>query len=460
MIDISVRENIELKGKTVAVIGAGKSGAAAARLLIKKEANALLSDQNESPLLTKDLSELERLGVAMEFGGHSEKIFEADMMVVSPGVPQDADAIRCASEKEIPVVSEVELASWFTDLPIVAVTGSNGKTTTTTMLAEMCTKGKFNPFLAGNIGIPFSETVTSTLETRPEKGIHILEISSFQMEHIRHFHPKVAVLLNLTADHLDRYPTVDDYAAAKMRIMENMTADDTVIFNSDDSQLSAMIHTTAQLIPFSLAGHSDSLFSVNETKIYDGADEILIYKKDVSLPGVHNLTNFLAAATACRLLGVTVEAIGKVMQTFSGVPHRLEYILTLDGVDYYNDSKATNIDSVKVALDSFPGPVILIMGGRDKGANFRELHPYLAGKVKRIIVLGEAADRIQESLSPIPPSTRAHSLDSAVSLAHDYSQSGDTVLLAPGCASFDMFTNFEERGDTFKQAVNALESQQ
>ena len=459
MIDITVRENIELRGKMVAVIGARKSGTAAARLLNKVGADVLLSDQNESPPATKNLSELERLGVATEFGGHSEKIYASDMMVVSPGVPQNAGAIRRASEKEIPVVSEIELASWFTDLPIVAVTGSNGKTTTTAMLAEMCAKDKFTPFLAGNIGIPFSETVASILDAQPENGVHILEISSFQMEHIRHFRPKVAVLLNLSADHLDRYSSMAEYAAAKIRIIENMTADDTVVFNSDDLQLSEMIHTPAQLIPFALAGHSDSFFSVNETKVYDEANEILIYKKDVSLPGVHNLANFLAAATACRLLDVTVEAIQDVMQTFSGVPHRLEHVRTFDGVDYYNDSKATNIDSVKVSLDSFPGPVILIMGGRDKGANFRELHPFLAGKVKQIIVLGEAADRIQESLSPIPPSIRAHSLDSAVSLAHDYSASGDTVLLAPGCASFDMFANFEERGDCFKQGVNALESQ-
>lgn len=459
MIDITVRENIELTGKAVSVVGAGKSGMAAAKLLNKVGADVFLSDQNTLAPATKELSELESLGVVIESGGHSERIYEADMMVVSPGVPQDAGAIRSASEKEIPVVSEIELASWFTDLPIVAVTGSNGKTTTTTMLAEMCAKDKFTPFLAGNIGTPFAETVASILEAQPDNGIHILEISSFQMEHICHFRPKVSVLLNLSADHLDRYPSMNEYAAAKLRIIENMTSSDKVVFNGDDLRLSAMIDTAAQLIPFSLTGHGDSLFSVNETKVYDETHEILVYKKDVSLPGNHNLANLLAAATACSQLGVNVAAIREVMQTFSGVPHRLEHVLTLDGVDYYNDSKATNIDSVKVALDSFPGPIILIMGGRDKGADFRELHPYLAGKVKQIIVLGEAADRIQESLSPIPPSTRAHSLDSAVSLAHDSSEPGDTVILAPACASFDMFANYEERGDCFKQAVNSLESQ-
>lgn len=456
--NIQKRKNIQLDGRQVTVIGAARSGIAAAQLLSKIGAEVFLSDRNPAPETEKSRLTDSGSRIKIELGSHSERIYEADLMVVSPGVPQNADIISIASEKEIPVVSEIELASWYTELPIVAVTGSNGKTTTSTILVRMYQQGNYTPFLAGNIGVPFSEIVCEQLDNEPSNGIHVLEISSFQMEHIHHFKPKVAVLLNLTPDHLDRYSSIEDYALAKMRIIENMTQQDHIVYNHDDPALCQYINTEAKLIPFSFQKNSGTIFSINETKIYDEFHEILIYLKDIVLPGRHNVANFLAAATASRILEVPLDGIKQVMKTFRGVPHRLEHVRTLDDVEFYNDSKATNVHSVKVALDAFPQSIILIMGGRDKGADFRELLPQALSKVKQILVLGEAADRIEETLSHVVPCNKVTTIDSAVSLAQNIAEGGDVVLLSPGCASFDMFKNFEERGEAFKEAVNNLRS--
>ncbi|MFQ6674371.1 MAG: UDP-N-acetylmuramoyl-L-alanine--D-glutamate ligase [Fidelibacterota bacterium] len=457
MMDIGVRENLSLKGRHVTVIGAARSGISAAKLLMNIGANVFLSDRDPSAGGNEEVAELMRLGVTTEFGTHSPKVHQADLLVVSPGVPQDADIVLTASERGLPVVSEVELASWFTELPIVAVTGSNGKTTTATLLAQMFRQGDYTPFLAGNIGIPFSKTVTDLFDRKPRRGIHVLEISSFQMEHIHHFRPSVAVLLNLTADHLDRYSSLEHYAETKMKILDNMTHEDFVIYNKDDSFLADHIRTPATRIPFSLGKNPGGLFSVNETKIYDRDHEIVAYLRELGLPGRHNVSNFLAAATAGRTLLVPLKGIRHVMKTFRGVPHRLEHVRALDSIDFYNDSKATNVASVRVALDAFSRPVVLIMGGRDKGADFGELYPQISAAVREVIVLGEAADRIERSFSGLVPCHRVTSMEGAVSLARGHASPGDIVLLSPGCASFDMFDNFEQRGDMFRAAVNRLE---
>ncbi|MFQ6616793.1 MAG: UDP-N-acetylmuramoyl-L-alanine--D-glutamate ligase, partial [Fidelibacterota bacterium] len=314
--------DLSLKGKRVAVMGAARSGVAAAKLLLSQGAEVFLSDRDPSTEETPEIAELVLSGVKTEFGRHSKRLLETDLIVVSPGVPQDADTLLRASEKGVAVVSEVELASRFTNLPVVAVTGSNGKTTTATILAEMIRRGNYLPFLAGNIGVPFSSTVLGMLGKEPGNGIHVLEISSFQMEHIVHFRPRVVVLLNLTADHLDRYRSFEDYARAKLRILENMTGSDHVVYNRDDSFLSTRIETDAVRVPFSLGDNPGGKFSVNQTKIYSDTQEVVAYLKDIPLPGKHNISNVLAAATASRILTVPLEGISDVMHTFKGVPQR------------------------------------------------------------------------------------------------------------------------------------------
>lgn len=454
--DISSRQDINLKNRRVSVIGAARSGQAAAKLLLALGAEVLISDRNPTAGESGEIYELVRSGVKTEFGGHSDRLLEADLIIVSPGVPQDADIIQKASGKGVAVVSEVELASWFTQLPVVAVTGSNGKTTTATLLAEMIKRGNQEPFLAGNIGIPFSSTVVRILGNEPENGIHVLEISSFQMEHIVHFRPRVALLLNLTADHLDRYRSLDDYAGAKLRILKNMTAKEHVVFNKDDTFLSGRIRTASIRVPFSLGENPGGIISMNETKIYDETHRILAHLKDIPLPGKHNLANILAAATASRILNVPSDGIREVMRTFKGVSHRLEPVRSAKGVDFYNDSKATNVGSVKVALEAFSRPVVLIMGGRDKGGKFEELIPLVSSGVKHLFLLGEATGRLETVFSPYVPTSRVDSLEDAVSLAYRFADEGDVVLLSPGCASFDMFTDYQHRGQVFRDAVDRL----
>ncbi|MCH8010603.1 MAG: UDP-N-acetylmuramoyl-L-alanine--D-glutamate ligase [Candidatus Marinimicrobia bacterium] len=455
--DIGIRNQIDLKDRKVTVIGAERSGIAASRLLISLGAYVFLSEKKSTCGSYKDITGLESQGVVTEFGGHTKRIYDCDLIVVSPGVPQDAKILINAADKGIPIVGEIELASWFTNRPIVAVTGSNGKTTTTTILSEMCKQGSYKTFLAGNIGIPFSNIILENLENEPKNAVYVLEISSFQMEYILHFKPQIAVLLNLTADHLDRYKSIRDYAIAKMRIIENMTQEDYIVFNDDDPVLCEWIESPAQKVPFSLKKNPSAYFSVNETKIYNDKEEILIYLKDVSLPGKHNLSNFLAAATASKILDIPQNGIQQVIKTFRGVPHRIEFVRTLDGSDYFNDSKATNMESVKVALDSFERPIILILGGREKGADFKDLIMNAKDKVKLTITLGEAAVKIEKALSSQFLCIQVNSMEEAVKTARINSEPGDIILLSPGCASFDMFADFENRGEVFKVAVHQLD---
>ncbi|MFQ6607719.1 MAG: UDP-N-acetylmuramoyl-L-alanine--D-glutamate ligase [Fidelibacterota bacterium] len=445
-----------LKDKRVTVLGGARSGMAACRLLTKVGATIFLSDQREPGKWVDKRKELSRLGIESEINGHSEKSLEADLIIVSPGVPQDAEILTQAGERGIPIVSEVELASWFTTLPIAAITGSNGKTTTTTILAEMSRHGGYKTFLAGNIGFPFSDAVLTTLDDEPTNGLFVLEISSFQMEHILYFKPYIAILLNLTPDHLDRYPDFDTYASAKMNILKNMTEENWVVYNEDDSGLLPYLQTQAQKVPFSLSRSPKTLFTLNETKIYDEKNEIVVYLKDISIPGKHNLYNFLAAATASRLLEINSNQIGEVITSFPGVEHRIEFVKDIDGIVFYNDSKATNVDSVAVALQAFDRPIILIMGGLDKGGDFSLLVPLIKSSVKAIILVGAAADLIAEVYSGVVPLQNAVTIQNAVEMAWQSAQPGDVVLLSPGCASFDQFDNYEERGKVFKKTVNDL----
>ena len=441
---------VDLNGKKVSVIGGGKSGIAAAMLLKEVGADPFVSDISKSA----ELSSLNDMKIPNETRGHSEKVYDCSLMVVSPGIHQDSEVITKAKKKNISVISEIELAYWFSSIPIIAITGSNGKTTTTTILAEICRKGGFKTFESGNIGTPFSTIVLDNLNNYLKNAIHILEVSSFQMEQIQHFKPEVAIILNLSEDHLDRYGTMESYINAKLNIVKN--SNDHLVYNQDDKLLRKTINTEATLVPFSIKDQKDLYFNLNETKIYNKIGETFFFLDEMKIKGIHNIANFLAAATAAKIIKVDDYAIKEVMKTFAGVPHRLEKVRTEGEVTFYNDSKATNLESVKVAIESFESPIILIIGGRNKGGSFKELKPLFLNRVKLVIAIGEASDEIEKDFYKSPPVKKVVSMASAVLLAYKNSIKGDIVLLSPGCTSFDMFDNFEDRGNIFKKEVMRL----
>ncbi len=454
--DISKKDSIDMNFKHVTVIGLARSGVAVVKLAQEVGAHVFFSDASDSTIVKKAFNELQKYGIDGEINGHTDKIYDANLWVISPGVPKNAEIIQNAQSKDIPIISEIEFASWFTLAPILAITGSNGKTTTAHMLYEMCKTEDIHPVLSGNVGNAFANVVRNDLTIPDEKRVHILEISSFQLEFIQHFKPFIALFLNLFPDHLNRYADMDDYVAAKMNMWSNQTQDDFLVFNGDDELLTERIAPAkAKKIPFSLTSDTRVLFKLNATKIYDQEHATLINLDDIALPGKHNLSNYLGAATSASLLGIASSRIAKVMSSFCGVPHRLEHVGDINGVTYINDSKATNVDAVKVALDSFDKPTLLIMGGQDKGGNFLSLYPH-THKVKEVLTIGESDEAISTALGDAVRLRSCVSLKSAVEVAHSNAQSGDVVLLSPGCASFDQFDNFEHRGDVFRELVHGL----
>jgi len=458
MIDLTNSKNINLANARITVLGLGLSGISAVQLAAHKGASVFASDQQTAPKLKNALKLLKKWRIPFETGGHSEKIYDCDLIIVSPGIPQDAKIIRKCSQKQIPVVSEIEFASWYTTAPIIAVTGSNGKTTTVNLLEKMCQTDDIHGILAGNVGIPFSEKVLQDSMEMDPKRVYILEISSFQMEHTLHFKPFISIFLNISEDHLDRYKDMEEYIKAKMEMTKAQTSTDYIIYNDDDPILNDSFSTHASITQsFGLKLSEKHIFNINKTKIYDEKHATLINLDQVVLPGHHNLSNALAAATAANILGVSKVHIRNVMSTFTGVEHRLEKVGFIQGVVYYNDSKATNIDAVKVALDSFTQPILLIMGGKDKGGDFTQLLPHTHKKVKGIIAYGQARKKISDALRDAVRFEKTESLRAAVEISYLRAEPGDIVLLSPGCASFDQFLNFEERGKSFKKIVKELE---
>ena len=457
--DIHHRATIDIKGKSISVIGLGLSGSAAAKLAHYAGARVFVSDPGTSLDINMRADEMMQMNISAETGMHSDRINEADLWIVSPGVPKDADIILKAQEKNIPIVGEIEFASWFTESPIIAVTGSNGKTTTVNVLVEMCQSGNVRGTLAGNVGIPFSSSVLEEMKSPEPKTVYVLEISSFQMEFIHHFHPKIAVYTNISPDHLNRHGTMDEYIAMKMRMVENQTKKDFIVYNMDDPLLTmALKDHPATMAPFSMVG-ADMTFRLQTNSIYGTNGSPLIAVQDLILPGPHNLSNILAASTAAHLMGISDQRIAKIMGSFPGVEHRLEYVSAIDDVQYINDSKATNLDAVMVALESFEQPLILILGGQNKGADFRLLLPHIeSSHVRLIISYGESGGEIVTALGDAVRSVQVTDLKSAVTSAQSLAVPGDVVLLSPGCASFDQFENFEERGAQFKTWINDLEN--
>ena len=454
----------EVEGKRVAVVGAARSGLAVAELLCTAGADVFVTDSKE--IDEKDRARLEDIRVPYEQGGHSDRVFEVDMVVVSPGVPSTAPIVRGTFDRGLPVYSEIEAASWFCRGPIVAITGSNGKTTTTALAGHLFRSAGRRVHVGGNIGNAFS---TFVMETRPDDVV-VLEVSSFQLDHIDAFRPSVSVLLNITPDHLDRYDhDFEKYAHSKGRIFENQRSGDACVYNADDpvvrDQVKRFVESVEeperpQLLGISLENRVEAGAFVKRDDLIlrlNQQEEVLMQAEELSLRGRHNLYNSLAAAVAARVMEVRSDIVRESLMSFEGVPHRLEFIRELDGVRYVNDSKATNVNAVWYALESFTERVVLIAGGRDKGNDYSSLKPLIRDKARAVIAIGESASKIASELGPETQNTvEAEDMDEAVRFARIFAEPGDVVLLSPACASFDMFENYEDRGDTFKNLVNSL----
>lgn len=442
----------------ISVIGAARSGRAAVRLLRQKGAAVLLSDAGPAEKQAEVLEEMARLGAAVEFGGHSERVFDANLIVVSPGVPSDSPVLVEAATRGIPVISEIELGSIFCKAPIAGITGTNGKTTTTTLAGEIFRAAGLRTMVAGNIGHAFCDAV---LETGGDADVAVLEVSSFQLDHCVSFRPEVAVLTTITPDHLNRYGgRFEDYVASKQRIFRMQYAEDALIFNADNEEtVDAIAPAIARRFGTSVQRVLERGGWMEARTLYlnvgDGPERIASID-ELHLRGRHNYMNILMAALTARLRGVPIATISDAVRAFEGVEHRLEFVRRLDDVTYINDSKATNVDSVVIALQSFHQQIVLIAGGRDKDSPYDPLFPLLADKVRAAVLIGEATERMAEAFQGYTEVHRASSMPDAVTEARRIAKPGEIVLLSPACASFDMFDNFEHRGLVFKRLVQML----
>lgn len=451
------------KYKKVSVIGAARSGAAAAKLLKKNGVNVLLSDVNVKEKIDPFfINELNEAGVKTEFGSHSEDVFKSDLMVVSPGVPQNSAVIKRAKESGIEVVSEIEVAYWFCRGKIVAITGTNGKTTTTTLIGEICSNAGLETYVCGNIGTAFCDVAGKLTPG----GIAVVEVSSFQLDNIKYFKPLIALLLNITPDHLDRYNhRIEEYVDSKNRVYENQDAGDYFVYNYDDVVIkNSMKHNIkSSLAAFSLqdtvkneAERGAYLDNYDLLYFYYQGEENIIDTQKLIIKGQHNVYNSMASVITAKLLGIEKSVIQKTLENFKGVEHRLEYIRELNGIKYYNDSKATNVNSVWYALQGFNEPIVLILGGRDKGNDYREIEAEVKKYVKHIVAVGESKLKVYDFFKRILPVTIAESMEDAVMKASEAASKNEIVLLSPACASFDMFDSYEHRGREFKRIVNSL----
>ncbi len=449
---------MQIRGKRFSILGAGKSGFAVARLLRTRRAKVFLSEKAKQSKFEDAARELQEMGVECEFGDNTHRVLDADYVVLSPGVPIDAPIVKLARGRGIKILSEIEIAFQECEAPILAITGTNGKTTTTTLVGEIFKRDGWNTLVAGNIGIAFSEIVD---RAKGDKAIVVLEVSSFQLDAIDEFRPKVSALLNITPDHLDRYKNYEAYIQSKYRIVENQKGYDTFVYNYDDDNC----RNCAETVNFRTLGFSlreelkqGAYLSGDDIIVRIGREkEVLLNKDELGIPGSHNLMNAMAAALMTRVMGVDYDAIRDTLRSFNGVEHRIEFVRELDGVKYYNDSKATNVDSVYFALGSFKEPIVIILGGKDKGNDYSKIADLVREHVKAIVTVGKGAEKIEKVFDGMKPIYSAGmSMEEAVRLARDAAAPGDVVLLSPACASFDMFDNYEHRGKVFKAVVNAL----
>jgi UDP-N-acetylmuramoylalanine--D-glutamate ligase len=449
---------MELKGKKVLVVGLGKSGFAAALFLRRHGAQVTVSDLRTAQVLNKEISSLLEAGISVEAGGHGLLTFRRqDLIVVSPGVPLSTPELIQVRALGLPIIGELELAARFLEGNVLAITGSNGKTTTTSLCGEIFSAAGLQTLVAGNIGLPVIEVVD---QSTPGTW-SVLEVSSFQLETTETFHPQVAVILNITPDHLDRHGTFENYVAMKERIFANQTGDDYLILNADDpAVLQAAGRAQAHVLWFSRSKIvRRGAFLLNNLVMFRASEQAtpipVLPIADIPLKGEHNVENVLAAVCAACVANIPADVIAQTVGSFHAVEHRLEFVAAIRGVDYYNDSKATNVDATAKAIASFPGNIHLILGGKDKNSDYTQLNALLRARVKAVYTIGSAAEKIEGQITGVTRLIHAGTLEAAVDQAASQAEAGDVVLLAPACSSFDQFENYEERGRVFKQAVMA-----
>jgi UDP-N-acetylmuramoylalanine--D-glutamate ligase len=448
-----LRPGIDLAGKRLLVVGLARTGVTTALFSAGYGATVTAIDEKAEAELAGAALKLRAAGVKLELGVPSEAAFlEQDLIVVSPGVPANLPSLELARTRGIPVWSEIELAWRFLRGKLVAITGSNGKTTTTSLVAHILKNAGIPTLVGGNIGTP----LLALVESSTDKSVTVAEISSFQLETIEAFRPEIGVLLNLTPDHLDRHSSMEAYALAKMRMFENQLDRDVALLNADDIEVTRRMPSRPHVFWFSRQKRvAEGAFIRDEQIIFriDGSEIPLARRDEISLRGEHNVENVLASCAASYLAGADPAAIASGVKSFKGVEHRLEFVAEISGVSYFNDSKATNVDAALKAIEAFPGPLLVILGGKDKGSPYAPLREPLRQRARAAILIGAAAEKIASELSDTLPLHRAGTLDRAVEYAMETAKPGDVVLLAPACSSFDQFENYEHRGRAFKDLV-------
>lgn len=448
---------MEMKGKKISIIGAVRSGIGAAKLAKKLGAIPFVSDSGSKDKLEKSIAVFEAENILYEYDAHTERIFDCDFMITSPGVPSDSPVLVKARELNIKIVSEVEFASWFCKGNIIAITGTNGKTTTTSLMNFALNECGIKCYAAGNIGDAFSEIA---LEVNENEFV-ALETSSFQLDFIDRFKPKFSMILNITPDHLDRYEnSFDKYIASKIEIAKNQSLQDYFIFNADDSNtFSGLNNQKVNRLGFSTKKKIDNGAYSVDGKMYfaqDGRVEEVFSVSDLFIKGEHNVANALAVLSVAKTLNLPNKKIKNAFEKFKGVEHRIEFVRELNGVEYYNDSKATNVDSVWFALNSFSKPIYLILGGKDKGNDYNQIKDLVIKNVKKIYAIGSSANKVYDFFNGFVTTEYKQTIEACVEAARNEAEKGSVVLLSPACASFDMFDNYEHRGKVFKEAVEKL----
>ena len=448
---------MEVKGRKISVVGAARSGVGAAKLVKKLGGIPFVSDFSSKEKIYDAVNQLEIENINFEFGGHTDRVYEADLMIVSPGVPNDSHVLQTARANGIKLISEVEFAYHFCKGKIIAITGTNGKTTTTSLCGHVFNTCGYKTHVAGNIGLAFSEIVPDVKE-----GEFVsLEVSSFQLDLIDEFKPAAAMILNITPDHLNRYDnSLDKYARSKQRIYKNQDENDFLILNKDSKAvMSYLIQIDSKSIYFSLSEEQvNGCYYSGDEVIFkmNGKEEFHCKRSDIIIRGEHNLANAMSVICAAKVFNLDNAGIVKALQTFESVEHRLELVRQIGGVNFINDSKATNVDSVWYALKSFDEPILLILGGQDKGNDYNQIKDLVLQKVKKIFAIGSSAEKVFNFFHNEVKVEIEKSLEDAVKNSSREAVKGDVVLLSPACASFDMFNNYEHRGKVFKEAVNKL----
>jgi UDP-N-acetylmuramoylalanine--D-glutamate ligase len=448
---------MQLNNKRVLVVGVARTGVATALFCAAHGAVVTATDSRTEDQVGAEVARLRAANVSLELGGHrAESFLRQDLIIPSPGVPADAPVLQAARAEGVTVWSEIELAYRFRKGKLIGITGSNGKTTTTSLVEHILRSASLSTILAGNIGTP----LIACVDQMTHDTITVVELSSFQLELTQDFRTDISVFLNLTPDHLDRHHSMELYTKAKARIFANQREEDFAIVNADDAATTPLAPACPHVYWFSRKQRvAQGAFLHGDAIVFrdEGREEMVMNRQDVPLPGAHNLENVLAAITAARIAGASAKAIAEAVRSFKGVEHRLEFVAEINAVRYYNDSKATNVDATAKALEAFPGRILIILGGKDKDSDYTVLRNLLHERAVLALLIGAAADKIESQIDGSMAIVRAGTLDRAVELASESARAGDIVLLAPACASFDQFENYEHRGRVFKALVHELE---